>query len=284
MATVDYFLGTAFNWQHFVDGNLSILITQSTFSEYFDHRFAINTLNPVPNITPYCHGSPIDLIPPPDPKDPDQEQCTKCYKPSHQNYKSTLHVLKYLFSTSKYVISFHFYTHQTLQAFNHSPHHYDKEACTDATPPLPANVINSLHSVMLAGEANLEMHSQMALPLNSSSLNYSQAISSAVVKHHAINHCLVDTSKCMTIYNDNKVTFNWALAVTLRVTNTSISMRTVSKRPNKQASSQSNTYLVSSTPTISSQKTLKMMLLRLLHGLQIKFSEVWALCGFPYDF
>jgi hypothetical protein len=73
MGTVDYFLGTAFNWKRHADGNLSVLLTQSAFVEYSAHRFAIDKLNPVPNMTPYRSGMPIDSIPPPDPKDPDQK-------------------------------------------------------------------------------------------------------------------------------------------------------------------------------------------------------------------
>jgi hypothetical protein len=80
MGTVDYFLGSAFNWKCHSDGNLSVLLTQSAFVEYSAHRFAINRLSPVPNMTPYCSGIPIDSIPPPDPKDPDQKRRTKCYQ------------------------------------------------------------------------------------------------------------------------------------------------------------------------------------------------------------
>jgi hypothetical protein len=125
---VDYFLGSAFNWKRHSDGNLSVLLTQSAFVEYSAHRFAIDKLNPVPNMTPYRSGMPIDAIPAPDPKDPDQKRRTKCYQaivgcinwlatctrpdvapaltflasyntnPSYQHYKSALHVLKYLYS------------------------------------------------------------------------------------------------------------------------------------------------------------------------------------------
>ena len=80
MGTVDYFLGTAFNWKRHEDGHLSVLLTQSAFTEYSAHRFAIDKLNPVPNMTPYRSGIPIDSIPPPDPQDPDLKRRTKCYQ------------------------------------------------------------------------------------------------------------------------------------------------------------------------------------------------------------
>jgi hypothetical protein len=53
MCTVDHFLVSAFNWKCQSDGNLSVLLTQSAFVEYSAHRFAIDKLNPVPNMTPY---------------------------------------------------------------------------------------------------------------------------------------------------------------------------------------------------------------------------------------
>jgi hypothetical protein len=81
-------------------------------------------------MTPYRSGIPIDSIPAADPKDPDLKRRTKVYQsivgsinwvatctrpdvspvlsflasysncPSHQHYKSALHVLKYLYSTA----------------------------------------------------------------------------------------------------------------------------------------------------------------------------------------
>ena len=111
---------------------------------------------------------PIDSIPPPDPNDPDGPRRKKVYQsivgsinwlacctrpdiapcltflasylqaPSHQHYKSAIHALRYIYSTAEYGISYHSDARSTLQAFNHFPHHHDKEAYTDATPPSPS--------------------------------------------------------------------------------------------------------------------------------------------------
>ena len=119
-------------------------------------------------MTPYRSGYPIDAIPNADPKDLDLKHRTKVYQsiagcinwlacckrpdvsptlaflssynmaPHHQDYKAAIHVLKYLLSTSEYGISFHSDASQSLQAFNHFPHHHDKEAYSDATPPSPS--------------------------------------------------------------------------------------------------------------------------------------------------
>jgi hypothetical protein len=170
MGDVDWFLGTAFTWKRHSDGNLSVLLSQSAFTEFSAHRFAVNKFNQVPNMTPYRSGLPIDSIPPPPKDDPDQKRRTKVYQsivgcinwlatctrpdiapcltflasynncPSHEHYKSALYALKYLYSTAEYGISYHSNASTTIQAFNHFPAHHDKEAYTDATPPAPGDV------------------------------------------------------------------------------------------------------------------------------------------------
>ena len=168
MGDVDYFLGTAFTWTRRDDGHLSVHLCQSAFTEFTGQRFGVDKYNRTPNMTPYRSGYPIDAIPNADPKDPDLKRRTKVYQsiagcinwlacctrpdvspalaflssynmaPHHQHYKAAIHVLKYLLSTSEYGISFHSDASQSLQAFNHFPHHHDKESYSDATPPSPS--------------------------------------------------------------------------------------------------------------------------------------------------
>ena len=115
---------------------------------------------------------PIDSIPLPSADDPDLKRRTEVYQSiagsmnwlvtctrpaiapcltfleSYQNtlhqqhYKAAIHALKYLYSTSEYGISFHSDATNTLRAFNQFPHHHDKEAYTDATPPFVAESHN----------------------------------------------------------------------------------------------------------------------------------------------
>eukprot|EP00956_Cyclotella_meneghiniana_P014787 scaffold22287_cov36-Cyclotella_meneghiniana.AAC.2 len=170
MGPVDWFLGTAFTWKRHEDGNLSVLLSQSAFIDFTAHRFAVDRFKPVPHMTPYRSGIPIDSIPPPPKDDPDQKRRTKVYQsivgcinwvatctrpdiapaltflasynncPSHGHYQAALHALKYLYSTSEYGISYHSDASNTIQAFNHFPSHRDKEAYEDATPPSPGDV------------------------------------------------------------------------------------------------------------------------------------------------
>eukprot|EP00804_Cyclotella_cryptica_P002399 CCRYP_004096-RA/>CCRYP_004096-RA protein AED:0.22 eAED:0.22 QI:0/0/0/1/0/0/3/0/917 len=170
MGPVDWFLGTAFTWKKDKDGNLSVFLSQSAFTEYTAHRFAIDRINPTPHMTPYRSGIPIDSIPNPPKGDPDLKRRTKIYQsivgcinwlatctrpdispcltfltsynqaPSHGHYQAALHALKYLYSTADYGISYHSNANNMIQAFNHFPAHHDKEAYTDATPTCPGDL------------------------------------------------------------------------------------------------------------------------------------------------
>ena len=77
MGDVDYFLGTAFTCTYHFDGHLYVHLSQSAFTEFTGHWFGVDKFNPVPNMTPYCSGIPIDSIPNADPKDPDLKRRTK---------------------------------------------------------------------------------------------------------------------------------------------------------------------------------------------------------------
>jgi len=172
MGDVDYFPCTAFIWlRHDKDNPVSVHLTQTVFTEFSAHRFGVDRMR-VPNMTPYRSGISIDSIPSPDPSDPDLPRRTKVYQrivgsinwlatgtrpnispvftflalystqPSHQHYKAAIHALKYLYSASEYGISYHSDACSTLQAFNHFPHHRDKETYNDATPPPPSESHN----------------------------------------------------------------------------------------------------------------------------------------------
>jgi hypothetical protein len=91
MGTVDYFLGMAFQWNRHDDGELSVLLSQSAVVEYTAHRFAIDKLNPVPNMTPYCSGIPIDSLAPPAPDDPELKKEDKMLSSSCRTLSRFLH-------------------------------------------------------------------------------------------------------------------------------------------------------------------------------------------------
>ena len=119
-------------------------------------------------MTPYRSGFTINSIPPVDPLDTDLNHQRQVYQiivgcinllatctrpgiapilkflasyrnyPHQQHYKATVHALKYLTSTNEYGISFHSESLAKIQAFDNFPHHYDREAYTEATTPYPS--------------------------------------------------------------------------------------------------------------------------------------------------
>jgi hypothetical protein len=76
---VDWFLGTAFTWKQHNDGNVSVFLSQTPFTEFTTHCFAIDKFKQVPNMSPYCSGIPTDSIALPDKHNPDFKHHTKCY-------------------------------------------------------------------------------------------------------------------------------------------------------------------------------------------------------------
>ena len=168
MGYVDYFLCNTFTWLKHKDGNISVHICQSEFTEFTDHWFLVHTANKVSNITPCPSGFPINSITPVDPLDTDLSRQKQVYKsivgcinwlatctrpdispalnflasyrnaPHPQHYKAAVHALKCITSTNEYGIYFHLQSLSTIHAFNHFSHHHDKEEHTEATDPYPS--------------------------------------------------------------------------------------------------------------------------------------------------
>ena len=80
MGDVDFFLGTAFTWIRQSNGHLSVHMSQTAFIEFSAHRFGVDAMNPVSNMTPYCSGMPTNSIPAPCPDEPDLKHPTKVYQ------------------------------------------------------------------------------------------------------------------------------------------------------------------------------------------------------------
>ena len=170
--------------------------------------------------------------------------------PAHQHYKAALHVLKYLYSTAKYGISFHSDASNTIQAFNHFLAHHDKEAYTDATPPSPGDCsqLTAFSDACWGGQignsvpdgTKLELFKLRSMsgflicrtggPLAWKSIRQKQtALSSCEVEIIATNECttelqslrhraqdlnMQDAFERTTVYNDNKAAVDWANSCT----------------------------------------------------------------------
>ena len=280
MGDVDYFLGSAFLWKRHEDGHVSVHMSQSAFTEHTAHRYGLDKFKRVPNMTPYRSGLPIDSLPPADDQDTDLKRRTKLYQgivgsinwlaqctrpdvapaltflasyshaPSTQHYQAALHVLKYLYSTSEYGISYHSDACNTLQAFNHFPHHHDKEAYTDATPPSVSEVMRltsfadscwgaQIGNALPEGTP-IELFKFRSLsgyvicrtggPIAWRSIRQARtALSSCEAEIFATNECVKETlaiklladdlhmpdgSECVPVYNDNDACVSWSHSVT----------------------------------------------------------------------
>jgi hypothetical protein len=172
--------------------------------------------------------------------------------PSEQHYKAAVHTLKYLYSTNEYGISFHSNSSSTLQAFNHFPHHHDKEAYTDATPPLPVEChkLTGFSDACWGGQFGnavpdgtpLELFKFRSLsgyvvarsggPISWRSIRQSQCTQSSCktevvatnecalevenIRHRANDLNCPDASEPTTIYNDNTACVAWSSALTTK--------------------------------------------------------------------
>ena len=280
MGDVDYFLGSAFLWKRHDDGNISVHMSQSAFTEHTAHRYGLDNFKRVSNMTPYRSDLPIDSLPPSPLNDPDLKRRTKVYQgivgsinwlaqctrpdvapaltflasystsPSIQHYQAALHVLKYLYSTSDYGISFHSNACNTIQAFNHFPHHHDKEAYTDATPPSPSDVMcltsfadacwGAQFGNVVKDGTPMELFKFRSLsgyvicrtggPVAWRSIRQDRTSqSSCEAEIYATNECVKETlaikllaadlhipeaSECIPVYNDNEACVSWSHSVT----------------------------------------------------------------------
>jgi hypothetical protein len=171
--------------------------------------------------------------------------------PSHGHYQAALYALKYLYSTADYGISFHSDASNTIQAFNHFPHHHDKEAYTDATPPPAPGDCSNLtafsdacwggqHGNAVKDDVPLELFKYRSMsgflicrtggPLAWKSIRQQQtALSSCEAEIVATNECtmelqsirfraqdlgMADAYERTTIYNDNQAAVDWAASCT----------------------------------------------------------------------
>jgi hypothetical protein len=148
-------------------------------------------------------------------------------------------------------ISYHSNANSTVQAFNHFPHHHNKEAYSDATPPpAPSDCPNltAFSDACWGGQFGnavdegtpLDMFKFRSLsgfvicraggPIAWKSIRQEQTSRSSCeaeiiatdacvaellhIKHCAIDLGIVDARNTITVYNDNKAAVDWAAACT----------------------------------------------------------------------
>jgi hypothetical protein len=169
LGTVDWFLGTHFQWSCH-DDKVLVHLSQTGFAAHLVEDNNVHTRNITPDATPYCSGLPINACPESDEADdcPALLERKKRYQsvvgsigwlaqstrpnlsPSHSflssyNNKSSkshgnaaLYVLHYIHSTIDYGFTFTSKTQLPLHTFMSFPPSSDTEANTNAIPPMPA--------------------------------------------------------------------------------------------------------------------------------------------------
>ena len=60
MGTVNWFLGTHFEWSHHQDGSLSVYLSQEAYAQNIVETHRLTNINFNQSVTPYRSGCPID--------------------------------------------------------------------------------------------------------------------------------------------------------------------------------------------------------------------------------
>ena len=168
MGTVEWFLGTHFQWLVTPDV-VKVHLSQTGFASHLVEENDVHLRNITPDATPYRSGLPIDACP-----ESDEDELTPtflarkqkyqsivgsigwlaqstrpdltpshsflsayCNKPSRSHLNAALYVLHYLHSTIDYGFSFSSEETAPLHTYMSFPDSSDTEAYTDALPPRP---------------------------------------------------------------------------------------------------------------------------------------------------
>ena len=167
MGTVNWFLGTQFDWSEHHDGALSVHLSQAAFAQNIVERHRLNNINFNPRVSPYRSGHPIDSFPSAEVDENDKHFLRRrqsyqslvgslnwlatntrpdlapvvsflasySHCPSKQHFESALYAVRYLRSTASYGIAYHSSSSSSTEAFVHYPFPHDAEAYNDSVPP-----------------------------------------------------------------------------------------------------------------------------------------------------
>ena len=169
MGTVNWFLGTNFDWSSHQDGSLSVHLSQEAYVQNIVKTHHIASINFNPIGTLYRSRCPIDatLRATTDKEDqafvrrreacqtlfcrlawlttntrPDLSTAVSVLVPyssflTQQHLEAALYVVRYLHSKTSQGIAYHSSASSATSAYLHHPPSHDREAYTDATPPPP---------------------------------------------------------------------------------------------------------------------------------------------------
>eukprot|EP00984_Skeletonema_dohrnii_P019485 scaffold9319_cov84-Skeletonema_dohrnii-CCMP3373.AAC.1 len=96
MGTVNWFIGSHFEWADHADGALSVHISQSAYAQHLVERYKLDSSNYNPHATPYRSGCPIDSIPP-----ANIDELDKWFVQRRDNYRSLIGGLTWLATNTR---------------------------------------------------------------------------------------------------------------------------------------------------------------------------------------
>jgi hypothetical protein len=179
MGTVDWFLGTHFQWLSFAD-KVSVHMSQTGFAAHLVEDNNVHTRNITPDATPYRSGLLIDAIPKSDKEDvcPALIKCKQC----HQSVVGSIGCLA---QTTRPDLA---PTHLFLSAYNNKPlrSHWNAALYTLHYIHLTIN-----YGIMFTSTEQSPLHTYMSFPASSDTEAYTDAIPPSNNKHH-----------CLTTYSD----------------------------------------------------------------------------------
>lgn len=160
MGTVNWFLGTHFEWADHADGALSVHLSQAAYAQNIVERLKLDDSNFNPKATPYRSGCPIDSIPPAtiDENDP-------YFVRRRESYRSLVGNLTWLATNTRpdlapATFSLHLTTAVLVLNIGRRPNMW--HAMFD---PLPLMVLHFIHLLLTIHRLTFTSHFHMILKL-----------------------------------------------------------------------------------------------------------------------
>jgi hypothetical protein len=174
MGTMDWFLGTHFQWSSSPD-SVSIHMNQTGFSAHLVEDNNVHTKNITPNATPYRSGLPINAIPESD-KDGD---CPALIK-RKRRYQSVVSSVSWLAQTTCPDL---LPTHSFLLAYNNKPLKSHWNAALYALHYIHSTIN---YGIMFTSAKQGPLHTYMSLPPSSDTEAYTDTIPPSKDRHHRL--------------------------------------------------------------------------------------------------
>ncbi len=172
MGTMDWFLGTHFQWSS-SPNSVSVHMNLTGFAAHLGEDNNVHTRNITPNATPYRSGLPIDAIPESD----NDDNCPALIK-RNWHYQSVVGSIGWLAQTTRLDL---LPTYSFLSAYNNKP---SKSHCNTALYALHYIHLTIDYGIMSTSAERGPIHTYMSFPVSSDTEAYTDAIPPSKDQHH----------------------------------------------------------------------------------------------------